>query len=232
MIRTLMIRPSRLLVLTVALVPGALNGQEIPSPYRFVETRQEAGPFVGFLSPGRGRFGFGPGPGTAWGARYAINVSGPFGLEGTVTHMPTTRDIVDPGRVEGDRVVGEMSSHLVMMDARLRFSLTGNRTWHGLSPFLMTGGGVVFDASGDESDEDLILADDRFSFSTSFVGTLGGGVRWLPGERFLVRGDVSLFIWRLKTPRGYRDPEREFEGVQEKEWVSGPSFSLGFGYRF
>ncbi len=212
--------------------PRALTAQTVPSPYRFLEFRQEAGPFVGFMSPGTGRFGFGPGSGPAWGARYGIDISGPFGLEAVVTHSPTQRDIIDPGRVEGDQVVGEMSSHVVMIDGRLRFSLTGDRAWHGLSPFLFTGGGVAFDVAGDESDLELILSDDRFKFGTTFVGILGSGLRWFPSERFLIRGDFSLSLWRLKTPRGFRDPARAFEGVGEKEWVSGPSFTLGASFRF
>jgi len=210
----------------------SLHGQTIPSPYRFIERGQEVGLLAGYLSPGTGRFGFGPKPGPAWGVRYGVNVSGPFGLEGTVTHSPTQRDIVDPGRVEGDRVVGEMSSQLVIIDGRIRFTLTGDRTWHGLAPFLMTGGGVVFDVANDNSDEALLLDGDRFSMGTSFLGTFGGGMRWFPTERFLVRGDLSLLLWRLKTPRGYSDPERGFEGVDEKEWVSGPSFTLGVSFRF
>jgi len=216
-------------------LPGSfqgLQGQTIPSPFRFIDQSQEVGMFAGYLSPGTGRFGFGPKPGPAWGARYSVNVGGPFGLEGTVTHSPTTRDIIDPGRVEGDRVVGDMPSQLVMIDGRLRFTLTGDRTWHDLAPFLMTGGGVVFDVSNDNSDQEVLLEGDRFSMGTSFVGLLGGGIRWFPTDRFLIRGDLSLFLWRLKTPRGYSDPEREFVGVSEKEWVSGPSFSLGVSFRF
>ncbi len=214
------------------LFPGALIAQVVPSPYRFIENRQEADLFGGSMSPGTGRFGFGPAPGPTWGARYGVNISGPFGLEGVITHFPSTRDMVDPGRAEGDRVIGEMSSQLVQIDARLRFSLTGNRTWHRLAPFVFTGGGLIFDVSDDNSDEELLLAGDRFSFGTSFVGLLGGGLRWYLSDRFVARGDMSLFLYQLKTPRGYSDPERAFPGVDEKEWVSGPSFTLGIGFRF
>ncbi|MGW8266266.1 MAG: hypothetical protein ACWGSQ_07855, partial [Longimicrobiales bacterium] len=80
--------------LAAILLPLHLQGQTIPSPYRFLDSRQEAGLFAGYMSPGTGRFGFGPGPGPAWGARYGINLYGHFGLEGVVTHLPTTRDIV------------------------------------------------------------------------------------------------------------------------------------------
>jgi len=214
------------------LAPGALTAQTIPSPYKFLESKQEGGLFAGTISPGTGRFGFGPGPGGAWGVRYGVNISGPFGLEGVVTHLPTTRDIVDPGRAEGDRVIGEISSQLVMIDGRLRFALTGDRTWHNLSPFILTGGGVVFDVSKDDSDAELILANDRFDFGTSFLGLLGGGLRWLPTPRILVRADLSLLLWQLKTPQGYSDPERALTGVDEKEWVSGPSFTVGIAFRF
>jgi hypothetical protein len=181
---------------------------------------------------GTGRFGFGPGSGVAVGARYGINLSGPFGLEAALTYLPTTRDIVDPGRDEGDRVVGDVAADMIVIDGRLRFSLTGDRSWHGLSPFVAVGGGLAFDGSRDDADKEAILPDDLFEFGTSFVGILGGGFRWFPGDRFLVRGDVELMIWRLDTPVGYSDPERAFEGVEEKEWVNGPSFSLGFGILF
>lgn len=227
-----LLRPLLALAVGTALFHGSLPAQTIPSPYRFIETRQEVGLFGGFFSPGTGRFGFGPGPGPQWGARYGINLSGPFGLEAVVTHVPTTRDIVDPGRAEGDRVVGEMSSQLIKLEGRVRFSLTGDRTWHGIAPFVGTGGGFIFDVSKDNSDEALLLPGDRFSFGTSFLGSLGGGVRWFPTKRFLVRGDLFLQLYQLKTPRGYSDPERGFRGVDEKEWVSGPSFSLGISYRF
>ncbi len=220
-----------LLGLTLPL-PGL--SQSIPSPYRFVETRQEGGLFVGVLSPGRGRFGYGPGPGTALGARYAIRVSGPFALEGVAILLPTTRDLIDPGRDEGDRKVGEVDSRLLILDVRLRFDLTGPRTWHGLTPFVLAGGGFALDIAPDPEaqEEPLLLADDRFRFGNSFTGLLGGGIAWFPVPDFVVRLDAGLFIWQLRSPSGFRNPERGFEGVEEKEWVSGPSLTLGGAIRF
>ena len=220
------------LALMAPLLPGTAVGQSIPSPYRFLDTRQEVDIFMGTMSPGTGRFDYGPQPGTALGARYGINIAGPFGLEGVVTYLPTDRSIIDPGRAVGDFKIGEMPSDVIMLDVRLRFSITGNRSWHGLAPFVLAGGGLAFDGAGAKEDQELLLADDRFKFGTSFVGILGAGVRWYPGDRFFFRADTQLFLWQLKTPRGFSDPEREFEGVEEKEWVSGPSISLGFGIRF
>jgi hypothetical protein len=168
----------------------------------------------------------------AFGARYGIQIGGPFGLEGSTSLLPTTRKLIDPSRDEGDRVIGSVDSRIVMLDARLRFSLTGNRTWQGIVPFLFAGGGVAFDVAGEDPAEETLLADDRFDFGTSFVGLLGSGIRWYPGPRFVVRGDFTLSLWQLKTPRGFRSQERGFTGVEEKEWASGPGMSVGVGFRF
>jgi hypothetical protein len=149
-----------------------------------------------------------------------------------VLFLPTNRDLIDPGRVEGDRVVGEVSSHLLLLDARLRLSLTGDRTWNGLNPIVFAGGGVGFDLAGESSEEEILLEQDRFEFGTSFEGVLGAGVRWFTNERFLVRADLGLYLWELESPVGFRDASRGFEGVAEKEWVSGPSFSLGAAFHF
>lgn len=227
-------KASTLLLLGVILtvLPRGAPAQVIPSPFEFLEKRQEAGVFLGQMAPGVGRFGYGPKSSLALGARYGIHLSGPFGLEAVGTMLPTDRDLIDPGRDEGDRVIGDVPATLISLDGRLRFSLTGDRTWHGVAPFLFTGGGLVFDVAGDDEAEEDLLADDRFEFGTSFLGLLGGGLRWFPGDRLVVRFEGALSLWQLKSPRGFRDPEREFEGVEEKEWVSGPSFSVGIGFRF
>jgi hypothetical protein len=223
------------LVLTGLLVgfgPHQVEGQSIPSPYRFFETKQEAGAFVGYNGQGTGRFGFGPGPGPVFGARYTLHLGGAFGLEGVFSYRPTTRDVVDPTRVENDMVVGEADAEILSADARLRFSLTGDRTWRGLNPFLFMGGGIAWDAAGLGEADALVLPADQFEFGAKFVALLGGGVRWFLSRRVLLRADLALTMNRLKTPEGFLDPERALKGVAEKEWVSGPAFSLGAAIHF
>src|SRR5687768_1791593 len=123
----------------------SVDAQTIPSPYRFWETRQEAGPFGGWIAPGTGRFGCGPEPGPIVGARYGLDFPGPLSVEGVVNWMPTTRDVVDPRRQEGQRVIGSADANLLGVDARLKLSLTGQRTWHGFNPFVLTGIGLMWD---------------------------------------------------------------------------------------
>jgi hypothetical protein len=223
-----------LAILGLGAFPAPKNAmaQSIPSHYQFLETRQEAGIFSGSMSPGTGRFGYGPASGIAVGGWYGLGISGPIGLEGAVTYLPTERAIIDPGRDEGDQNIGSMASDLVMIDARLRFSLTGDRSWRKLAPFIQAGGGFAFDVSGDNQDQEVLLQADRFKFGTSFVGILGGGVRWFPGEHLFFRADAMMFLWQLETPVGFSAPARGFRGVEETEWVSGSSFSAGLGFRF
>ena len=225
-------KPAIYLLLLPVILPASLTGQTIPSIYQFIETKQEAGAFIGTLTSGTGRFGFGPKGGLLLGGRYAIEISGPFSMEGVVGYSPGTRDLIDPSRAEGDRVVGEVDASITTLDLRLKFSLTGDRTWHGLSPFILTGGGIAFDMAGDDPAEEILLQDDRFSFGTSFMGILGTGLRFFPSERFVIRYDMGLTLWQLQTPRGYESPERDFEGVGENQWSNGVFLTLGAAWRF
>jgi len=218
-------------LLTGLTAPQA-EGQSIPSHFQFFETRQEAGIFVGVTGQSTGRFGYGPSPGPSFGARYGLQLGGPLGVEGVFGYHPTTRDVVDPTRAEGDMVVGEADAKMLSFDARLSFSLTGDRTWRRLNPFLFIGGGLAWDAAGESEEDARVLANDRFEFGAKFVALLGGGVRWHVTERILVRTDFSLTMNQLKTPNGFLDPTRALTGVGEKESVSGPSFSIGAAFRF
>ena len=68
--------------LTAALVlPTVSSAQTIPSPFTYVERKQEFGLFGGYLDAQTGRFGFGPSGGLLSGARYGLELSGPLALE-------------------------------------------------------------------------------------------------------------------------------------------------------
>ncbi|GMV04876.1 MAG: hypothetical protein AMXMBFR53_11560 [Gemmatimonadota bacterium] len=218
--------------LLVAALPVASSAQTIPSPFRFIETRQEAGLFVGSTSAARGRFGFGPGGGLATGARWGIELSGPLGFETTAGIISGTRDVVNPAKVVGDQRIGEADVLMGVVDARLRFTLTGDRTWHRLTPFVVAGGGLAFDASPTSPVDDELETDDRFEMGTSFFGTAGGGARLFLTERLALRGDAVFSLWKIKTPPGFSDPDRGFTGVEEAEWVSALHLTLAAVIRF
>lgn len=224
--------PTAPLTLTIlVLLPGAARAQNIPSPYRFVEESQEGGIFLGWLGANRGEFDLGPAPGPIMGLQYAIRVGGPISLEATSFFVPTTRDVIDPDREEGQRKIGEADVLLAGIHGALKFSLIGERTWNDLTPYVTAGAGFVFDARGEQQADRLLGVDDRFDFGSTFLGVLGLGTRWIPGGRIAFRADLDLHLWQLDTPRGFRLIDR-FPNAPESEWVSGLSFSLGGSYLF
>ncbi len=213
-------------------LPVPADAQSIPSPYSYLEERQELGVFVGIMDAGTGRFDYGPGGGTVYGIRYGIELSGPLSFEGVMQLVDGERNVVDPGRAEGERVVGQASSRITTIEARLKLTATGRRAWHGLAPFLDFGGGIAIDASP-ESELDLSLEPDRrFDFGTSFFGTMSGGVRWHVSRRFTLRGDGVFSLWKIDTPPAYANPDFGFDFVSDGEWEWGTAFTLALLYRW
>ena len=219
-------------LLALMLAPSLADAQTIPSPYSFFEARQETGPVIGYMSTATGRFGYGPPGGKQLGGRWGMELSGPLSLEAVGGLVSGSRDIVNPGRDEGERKVGEADVRIVTVDARLKFTLTGNRAWHNIAPFFVFGGGMAFDLAGaDPLEEDLEPAD-RFDFDNSFFGTLGVGNRWFVTDRFGVRVDAVFSLWKLKTPPGFSDPERGLVNVESGEWARGLSWTLSGLWRW
>ncbi len=230
----LRIRGSLLVALSLTVVGGTspLEAQVIPSPYDFIDTRQEFGIFAGHMESDRGRFSLGPDAGVAYGARYSIKLGGgPLAFEAIGFGLPTTRHIVDPREDEADQVLQDVDSFVLGADVRLRFSLTGPRTWRNFSPYGSVGLGAAIDARSVDVEDLPIEAELDFRFGPAFMGVGAAGVRWLPFERIGLRGETSLHFWRLGTPRGFAGLEDELGPIPEQEWVASPMFTLALTYR-
>ena len=206
--------------------------QSISSPYRFIEERQEAGVFAGYLSATTGRFGYGPSGGLWVGGRYGLELAGPLSIEGVAGLVRGTRDIISPGRPEGDRVVGEGDVLITTIDGRLKLSVVGRRAWRGLSPFLVAGGGVAFDIAPTPEADEVLESDEVFEFGPTFFGTMGIGTRWFLSERFTFRAEALFSLWNLSTPVGFGDPQYGFAGLQEGEWERGLSITGSLLFRW
>ena len=219
-------------MLALTLAPSWVEAQSIPSPYLYLTAKKETGPVIGYMNAATGRFGFGPPGGRLLGVRWGIELTGPLSFEVGSGMVEGIRDIVNPGRDEGERRVGEADVRMMTVDARLKFSLTGDRTWHSIAPFIVFGGGMAFDLAGVDAVEEDLLPEDRFAFGKSFFGTLGGGTRWFLTDRFGLRADAVFSLWRLKTPPGFSDPERDFGNVEEGEWARGLTFTVSGLWRW
>ncbi len=229
-------------ILVPAILPAHLRAQRIPSAYRFIETAQEAGASMFTVEPRAGIFGFGPKGGRIMGSYYQIRVGGPFSLQGNVGYLPTTRDVIDPRRDEGDRKIGEADLTMGTADVRLQFTLTGPRTWYRLAPHLFAGGGIAMDFAPDQDIDMVLEEDDRFSFGPSFLGSFGAGIKLFPVDRISVRAEGVVTYWKVNTPRGFLRTDRALlpppEGSDQPAipedgfWAVGRGLSLGIAWRF
>lgn len=230
-----MMRILVVLALAGTLFPRGAQAQRIDSPYRFVETSQAAGGFVGYIGTGQNAREMGPDGGVYLGARYGIRISGPFGIEGTIGYLPTTRDVFAVDTLAADStdraLLGTADVQLLLAGVQLRFDLTGPRTWHRLQPFLLAGGGIAVDLASESSHDEELEVDERFDFGTSFAGELGAGIELHLADNLSLRGDVRSHFWKLPTPAAFALVRPE-AGLPEDEWISNWTLSAGISLRF
>ena len=219
-------------LISVLMVGGRAAGQTITSPYRFIEESQSVGAFAGYVTTARGTVGLGPQNGAVVGLRYSIRLSGAFNAEAETAYFPSQRPVRDTSVVNGERAqVGEADLTLLVATAALRFNLTGPRTWHGLQPYVAFGAGGVLDLSGTSSADELVPADTRFDFGTSFAGLFGGGIELFPSERLSVRLDARNYLWKVKTPFPFLVGESGAL-TPEDEWIQNGFITIGLAVRF
>jgi hypothetical protein len=234
-----MIRPRTALSAALLLASGLLvatpgSAQSIDSPYRFIEGRHEAGLFVASVPGNRGTLELAPGGGTLFGVRYGLEISGPFALEFGGFFLPTDRRVRVPN-AEGDGIddLGSADALVGAIDGRLRFTLTGARTWNRLAPFVSMGGGVARNFSGRIEAEAELPTDVRTTFGPSFMGTLGAGTRVFLSEKLVLRLDATAHYWKQGTPQSFRFLDEEAVGpIVDQEWPAVGAFTVGLSWRF
>jgi hypothetical protein len=223
---------SAFIAVVTLLVPDPAEGQVVPSSYSFIDTRHEAGILVGVLSENRGQLDLGPGGGPILGGFYGIKLGGAFTFEAQAFLLDTDRLVIDPEADDGPVTLGTTSSIVGALDARMRLSPMGPRTWRDLAPYAVAGGGIAVDFRRSSLLEEEMSPEARFSFGPSFLGTLGGGVRWLPGDRLGLRVEGLFHLWKLGTPRPFLLLEEELGSVPDQEWTGFGTVRLGASLRF
>lgn len=235
-----------ILLLSVLAVAAAMarpaQAQQITSPYDFIETAQGARAFAGYIFTDRGPIDIGPASGPAFGVGYNIRVSGPFEFDAQATVFPTTRTVfditasTDSATLRADPKaglidLGTADLTLLLLDATLRFDLTGPRTWYNLQPYAMIGVGGAFRlTSSNEAEENLPTdLELRVRFRNGFTGHVGGGVEWHVAKHFSVRADARDNLIKLHVPEGFFQRGRL---IDNEEWVQAANLSIALTWRF
>jgi hypothetical protein len=203
------------------------------SPYVDLVYRQEVTTFSGYLNTQRDPAGVAPRSGPLVGARYALYLAGPAYFTARVAYARSERTVLDPLEPAATRVVLPAARvPLLLGEVGLALSLTGFKSWNRLIPEVSGGAGFVTDfrTNGDVG---------GFSFGTRFALSLGAGIRWVPGGRFQLRGDLTDNLYRIAYPVSYYQAASDGTAIFEPErrqpravWTHNPTITLGVSYLF
>lgn len=213
---------------------GPASAQRIDTPYRFFEETQGIGATASYVSTDKGSIGLGPESGIAFGGRYHIRLTGPFFVEAEALYFPTTRAVLDTAVIVADSAfeqVGEADIAIAMVQASLRFQITGQRTWHGILPFILLGAGVGIQAADDDEADEAVAGEGRFDFGTTFAGQIGAGIEIFPVERLAIRIDARNVLWQLKTPQAMLEADLG-RAIPSEEWTNNLTASIGLTFHF
>lgn len=232
-----------------ALLPLPLLAQEpdrdpeehIDSPYRWIERGLRVGLYGGYHAADRGNLEFGQGSTVVGGGRLRIRVSSPLTLEVGAVYGPASRWVIDPRLQTGPAPADTVSAGWLRAEAGVQLGLTGARTWNGIHPYLLFGGGFLFgvDEEVGEAFAAPELAGFRYDISTAPHLYAGLGIELFPSDRIGIGLELRDYLVRLRAPEGFFAPdilgtieEAGAEAPKETQWPHNPEFSIGLWYYF
>jgi hypothetical protein len=200
------------------------------SPYLDLEHSQELTLVGGEYHAHRDPVDVGPQSGVITALHYEWRAGGPAHLVAEIGRIASDRRLIDPFKVGAARELSTVSRPLYTADFDLGLSLTGAKSWHHLVPELAGGLGLV-------SDFHTQPDSGGFKFGTRFALNWGGGVRWVPGGRWQLRGDIKDRMYTLAYPESYYVAPPGGTAVipttQAKSfWTNNPAFTLGLSWLF
>lgn len=200
------------------------------SPYLDLEHAQELTLFAGNFHGHRDPANVAPGGGFLVGARYQWRAGGPALIIGEVSRASSNSRIINSFASGTARDVGTVSRPLYSANVGLGLSLTGAKSWHHFVPELASGLGFI-------SDFRTRADSGGFKFGTRFAINWGGGIRWVPGGSWSVRGDMTNKLYTISYPESfYIAPAGGNAVVASTQarsfWTNNPAFTLGVSRLF
>ncbi len=203
--------------------------QPTRSPYADLEYKQEITPLGGWVRARTDPAGVAPRSAPMIGLRYELRLVGPLSLSSDITSTFAERAVVDPFKPAATRRSGTLiSSPVHSADIALAMNLTGRKSWHHLVPQVRGGVGVLRSAARDSS---------GFSFGTPFAFSVGGGLKFAPGGRWMLRGDLTDRIFRLAYPDAFYRPTSDNTTVVSTQtaksfYTHHTALTVGVSYLF
>ena len=168
------------------------------SPFRDLEYRQEVTAFAGWFAASKDPAGVAPRSGPMVGARYDVRIGGPAQFSARLATAFSERRVIDPARSGAAREVGIREQGLFLGDVGIAVNLTGQKSWRTLVPYTQLGVGIASDFQGRDVG--------GYRFGTTFAFNFGGGLRWVPRNRWQVRADVADWLYQVQYPETYYVP--------------------------
>ncbi len=206
------------------------------SPFRDISTHQQLGFVVGRFSGARGSAGVGAQAGNSFGVRFRNRLSGPLELTINGTYVSTQRLFLDPTRPDSTRNRGNVDFSFISADIGLSLSLTGQKTWHGLAPWIGLGLGIVAPTSP--------KADPGgFKASAGFTIVPQIGTRLFLSQKLALQFELRDNTIRYEYPLAYFSPRDPTSGAalppailpiskRDKELTHNFTLSAGVSYHF
>ncbi|WP_420463166.1 hypothetical protein [Candidatus Palauibacter sp.] len=227
----------------LASYPAALEAQaeRIDSPFRWREKGFRVGLFGGYHAANRGRLEFGQGPTSVAGAKMRVRASSPLSLELGATYGAASRWTLDVTGEGGPAIVDTVAAGWLRADAGAQIGLTGARTWNGIHPYGMIGGGLVFGVNEGASEAlaDQALEPFRYDISTAPHIYVGLGFEIFPSEKIGIGFEIRDYLVRVTAPEGYLFSGTldlfEASGAPAPEgtvWGHNPEFGISIWYYF
>ncbi|MEJ2337193.1 MAG: hypothetical protein P8Y26_16385 [Gemmatimonadales bacterium] len=207
----------------------------IDTPYRWIEKGMRFGISPGYILTNRGSLGLGPGSTPTAAGRFRLRVSNPLSFEVDVTYGNSDRRIVNPYADGGPAVIDTVNSNWLLAEVAVQFTFTGARTWHGVQPYLVFGGGGIFGLGEEVSPlvQELEIEGFVYEIGTAPDFLAAGGVEWLISKTVGLGFETRDHIWRLKAPPEFFVPEvleaileSGVDAPSESEWTNNIEFSL------
>ncbi len=225
--------------LCLGAAPSPARGQQAVghepenSPYRDIADHQGFTLFVGHFDGAPGPAGVGPQSATAFGARLQIRLSNPIDLWATIAEARSSRLVLDAS-TDTAKSLGTKPLSFLMYDLGLALNLTGDKTWHGLAPYVGVGLGVA-------TPSQVKIDPGGFQLGTSFALMPTIGTRWFVLPPLAIHLEVRDYLWRIQYPlqfynsyyySGTTATPILHTGISDRMWTHDFVFWAGASYTF